>query len=307
MVDQYDLIYYFNEDNFTDNFEDIFSWEDEVPNITVSTLPLKDVKARYFIENDCLNLAKTFLVGQKDHNPFLGFHDMMLSDLYWKTGDIDSSYIYAKNAFEALPNNEYHSAYFLERALKNEKFKEAELAFNKVKKRYRWPDWYLFLYGAIDSEHYESRYIDSLMRFAFKKFSYNEYLSVNFKIYKYQDTVLIANELEERALKYYNKKDYSQALEIYDKASILIPEEYTYYENAARCLLGLEKYQDALNKISIIEKDTLIKHPKNGKFNFYKALALLKLKRNVSACEELSISIKRGNKEAKELKNKLCI
>ena len=306
MKDQYELIYYFNNDNFTANFEDIYEWEDDFPNITVSTLPLKDVKARYFIENDCLALAKSFLIGQKDQNPFLGFHDMMLSDLYWKTGDIDSSYYYAKKAYEALPNNEYHTAYFLERSLKNKKFKEADLAFSKVKNRYRWPDWYLYFYGAIDSGHYKSSYLDSLMRFAFKKFSYNEYLSINYKMYKYQDTVLIANEIETKALEKYKEKNFKESLQLFEKASSLIPEEYTYYENAARCLLGLEKYQEAIDRIKIIENDTLIKNPKNGMYNFYKALAYVKLGKRLQACKEFTTAIKRGNKESIKLKDKVC-
>lgn len=306
LIDQFSLIYYFNRETFDKDINEVLSWQDTYPNITVTTLPLKDVKARHFIQNDCLALAKTHLIGQKDHNPFLGFHDMQISDLYWKAGEIDSSYIYAKKAFEALPNNEYHTAYYIERGLKSKKFREIDSIFKKVSKRERYPEWYLYIYGIINSKSYDENYIDSILSQAFNKFTYSDYLSANFKIFKYKDTFSIANELENKALKFYQEKKYEEALESYEAASSLIPEEYTYYENAARCLLSLDRYDEALAKINIIENDTLIKNPKNGAYNFYKALAYIKQNKKIIACKELEISIERGHEEAKKLQKQIC-
>ena len=88
------------------------------PNINLKSIPMKMMKARYYINNDSISKAKSLLFGSIKANPYLKGPELLLADIYFNEKKYDSSLHFAKDAFYNLPNvNAHRSIYF--RALRH--------------------------------------------------------------------------------------------------------------------------------------------------------------------------------------------
>ena len=78
------LLYDFNNGEYTLPYE-IYSkkLDDNYPNLSVTTLPIKVLKARYFIQNDSLEYAKELLFDAIKVNPYLKSSEAILADIYF--------------------------------------------------------------------------------------------------------------------------------------------------------------------------------------------------------------------------------
>ena len=101
--DQSLLIYEFNAYQNRAPLDLIKTFNDAIPNITVTTLPLKMLKARYYMRDSLINIALPLLYQARKDNPYLKISDFELAKYHFKNNDLDSAEFYSKNAFEALP------------------------------------------------------------------------------------------------------------------------------------------------------------------------------------------------------------
>ena len=69
--DQTILLYEFNSYQNKLPIETIENFNDQLPNITVTTLPLKMLKARYYMRDSLVEKALSLLYNAKKDNPFL--------------------------------------------------------------------------------------------------------------------------------------------------------------------------------------------------------------------------------------------
>ena len=77
------LLYDYNNEKFMVPNE-IYSekLDDDFPNLTFTALPMKVLKARYYIELDSLKIAKSLLFQAMNDNPYLMASEEMLSRIY---------------------------------------------------------------------------------------------------------------------------------------------------------------------------------------------------------------------------------
>ena len=87
--------------------------DDNYPNISLTALPIKFLKARYFLQTDSLDQAKRLLFESIKANPYIKGPETLLSQLYFKEEKYDSALAYSKDAFYTLPDvNAHRHSYF---------------------------------------------------------------------------------------------------------------------------------------------------------------------------------------------------
>ena len=70
-----------------------------IPNVTVTTIPLKSLKARYYFNNKQYDKALQYLESTNKTNPYLFLTEFLKSKVYEKKENIDSAYYYSKKLF----------------------------------------------------------------------------------------------------------------------------------------------------------------------------------------------------------------
>ena len=82
----------FNTGNYNTPYE-IYGekLDDNYPNISLTALPIKFLKARYFLETDSLDQAKRLLFESIKANPYIKGPETLLSQLYFKEEKYDSA------------------------------------------------------------------------------------------------------------------------------------------------------------------------------------------------------------------------
>ena len=71
-------------------------------------MPIKAMKARYYyLQGNKEEAHEMAMEGAKD-NPQIFFGENLKSQFFFQGGKIDSAYVYAKKAFDGLPNNMPH-------------------------------------------------------------------------------------------------------------------------------------------------------------------------------------------------------
>ena len=74
-----------------------------IPNLSTSTLPIKALKARYYLSNKQYPKAIELLKESYNDNPYLHYNDFLLTSIYASLEKYDSVLFYAKNAFYSWP------------------------------------------------------------------------------------------------------------------------------------------------------------------------------------------------------------
>ena len=98
-VEQSYLLYDFNSFQLSFPIEQIESYNDFLPNISVSGLPLKMMKARYFMRDSLIDKALSLFHQSSKANPYIRIADLELAKYHYKKDNIDSAEIYSKKAF----------------------------------------------------------------------------------------------------------------------------------------------------------------------------------------------------------------
>ena len=93
------LLQDFNSNQFNVNINQIDTLVPEMPNITVTTIPINSIKARYYFNARKFDKAIALLDKGTDANPYLFYSEILKSQIYRAKGQIDSAAVYAKKPF----------------------------------------------------------------------------------------------------------------------------------------------------------------------------------------------------------------
>ena len=92
------LLYDFN--NGTDLFKlEDSKFDDNFPTLTATSLPLKYLKARYYLQIDSIETAKELYINQSRESNIA--HQALLADLYLIENEIDSAFYIQRKLFIA--------------------------------------------------------------------------------------------------------------------------------------------------------------------------------------------------------------
>ena len=298
------LLQDFNSNQFNVNINQIDTLVPEMPNITVTTIPINSIKARYYFNARKFDKAIALLDKGTDANPYLFYSEILKSQIYRAKGQIDSAAVYAKKAFFGLPNNALHSSYYMDIIKLSQDRESLEEAFKLLVSKNDLNNWGNYL--TVASVLYKSknktvtaRAKQASILFPQNKNIQNLYREIAVGPIAIKEAATFSN----KALALFNQTDYKNAAINFEKAFELNLLEFSYYENAATANYLLGNSEKALEQIDVVINDM---NPLNGKCEYIKALIYIKLGDPIGACPLLQISVDSGYEEAKDTFDQYC-
>ena len=93
------LLQDFNSNSYNLPITQVDNIVPDIPNISVTTLPISSMKARYYVKSNQYDKALTLLEKGKNENPFIYYSEILKSKIYQEKGQLDSAKYYAKKVF----------------------------------------------------------------------------------------------------------------------------------------------------------------------------------------------------------------
>ena len=294
----------FNTNKFSITLDKIDQITPELPNITVTTIPMKSIKARYYENAKKYDKALALLDEGVAANPYLFYSENLKAQIFLKQGKIDSAFVNAKKAFYGLPKNALHASVYAQ-VLELKRDKEAlNKAFDVLSIKSGNLIWKNFLIvlsqlaptGDPDFILHTTQAVqlfpDDKELFSLKKLAVVGQQKIN-----------EANTFSQAGLQFFNQSLYVEAALEFEKALGIDELEYAHYENAASAYYMAGDYAKAL-----MYSDKVINqfNPKTGKSEYINALAHINIGGTKRACELLQQSINFGYTQAQATFDQQC-
>jgi len=298
------LLQDFNSNQFNLPLNMVETVVPSIPNITVTTIPINSVKARYFVNAKQYDKALALLDKGTKANPYLYYSEILKSQIFQEKGQLDSALVYAKKAFFGLPNNDLHAARLINLInLKRdrESLEEAFELFTYKNKENNWKNYLIVASGLYPPK-------DNLLMQRAKKamelFPSNpEIQGLYRQIAVGAKGVNLAGQYSAKGLEYFNKQDYKNAAQQFEKAIEANPLDYAHFENAATANYMIGDLQKAEDQIDVVINDL---NPLNGKCEYIKALIFIKMGDPVGACPLLATARDSGFSQAAGTFDQYC-
>jgi tetratricopeptide (TPR) repeat protein len=288
------MLYDFNNNTRVFEFDDITNVDLNFPNISVTSLPIKYLAARYFLENDSIETAKKLIYQSIKDNPYIYAPEILLAKLYLSENKLDSALYYSKRAFYGLTNNNNHRDIYFDVLEELKDSISLDSAFFKIRNTNRsldhWID-YIITRNEINSK--PSAELLNIIDEMTVKFPYQDTIRLNGlkRMVQLEDKRYTrALYISERGNIEFQKENYKEAAKFYEAAITFDDQQYLYFENAAISYDNLKDYTKAeeyFNKVIYEFKTT------DGKSEFFKGLMLIK-NNNQLGCEYLEISARKN-------------
>tara|TARA_X000000950_G_C13854328_1_gene635935 strand:+ start:470 stop:1492 length:1023 start_codon:yes stop_codon:yes gene_type:complete len=288
------LLYDFNNDEYNLPYE-VYAekLDDNYPNISLTTIPIKVLKARYYIELDSFETAKQLLYDGIKVNPYLKASETFLAMIYFNEKQFDSSLYYSKDAFYQIPNSNAHRHQYFKNLSQRKDTVELDNAFNMIKEKGKPDHWYEYIVSRYEIVGKNDQKLLDLIK-EFKTLFPREEDKIN-DISKfitiggqeYATSYLIAEE----AAQEFQNKNYVRSAELYEMAIQLNNTEYTFYENAAIAYSFIKDYDNA-----ILNYNEVIYNLKsqNGKSEYLKGLLQIQLNQKDDGCNYLRKAVQKN-------------
>lgn len=299
------LIYEFNNSGALDYPLDLVKdFNDTFPNISVTTLPISLLKARYFLKENKFQEALDLMHKSINDNPYLGISEYELARFYLLR-DIDSLYHYSKQAFYKLPRNNYHTKIYFTALSQLKKEKELDSAFNTIKNYNSFEQWKDYIFCKLDLNENNRQSMQNLLdqQDIFDK-SKDEYITlqtlanVGFNNYNdYQSSIIKAEAL-------FDQNRLIESAIIYDEVSVKNPSQYLLKENAAIVYFKAGMYQAAINSFKYVIDN--FKNRKDAKSEFYLGLTYLSSENKLIGCDFLKLANQKNFSGSRNVIEKYC-
>ncbi len=284
------LLYDFNNGTNIFNIEDEDKFDDEFPTLTATALPIKYLKARYYVLIDSIELAKKLIYQSIEDNPYIAAPEALLAQLYLNEKKIDSALLYSRKAFYKLSdNNRHRDVYFKSLKEINDSI-SLDSAFVKIKNLKSEDHWYDYILTRNEINKKPQKILIDLIDQMPIRFPQADTLKMNsikrfIQIGSNRYTAALANS--ELAKVQFEKGNYSEAVKFYEVAISLDDKQYVFFENAAISYDNLENFSKAEEYFNKVIYDFKIG---DGKSEFFKGLMLVKNNNLIDGCEYLQKS-----------------
>ena len=298
------LLQDFNTNQYNLALNEVENITPNIPNITVTTIPINSIKARYFVQNKKYDKALKLIESGTNANPYLFYSEILKSQIFEELGKLDSAKYYASKAFYGLPNNQLHSSRFLNLINRTGDKVELEKAFSLLTVNNDELNWKNYLTIASNLYPPGQKEILDRAKLAVNIFPNN----LNFKnllnaVSVGRKQMIESAEISKMALKYFNSKEFEKAAIEFEKAIKLNSMDYANYENAAIANYMTGNLFKAIEQIDKVINDL---NPLNGKCEYIKALIFIKLGDAVGACPLLVTAKNSGNSQAGPVYEQYC-
>ena len=298
------LLQDFNSNNYNIPLNQVDNIVPDIPNITVTTIPLNSVKARYYVNAKKYDKALALLDKGTSANPYLFYSEILKSQIFQEQGKLDSAKVYARKAFFGLPNNDLHATRYINLINITRDKKALEEAFELLTYKNKLVNWknYLIIANSIKSTK------DSILIERTKKAV--EIFPNNGEIKNIYNQIAIGTErlnesiaYSKTGLGYFNKGDYQNAAIEFEKAAEANPLDYANFENAATANYMIGNLEKAEKQIDVVINDL---NPLNGKCEYIKALIYIKMGDPIGACPFLATARDSGFSQAEASFDQYC-
>ena len=294
----------FNTSKYSIPINQIDNITPDLPNITVTTIPMKTIKARYYINANKLDKALELLNEGIPANPYLFISENLKAQVFLKQGKIDSAYVNARKSFYGLPKNALHASTYAQVLQVKRDVNETKKVFQVISKKSGSTIWKNFL--IVLSQLLPSADPD-LVNFSTKAVELFPFDKEIFSLKKLavigQQKINEANSISQVGLDYFNKKLYVEAAIEFEKASEIDNLEYAHFENAASAYYMAGDIGKAMSLSDIVINKL---NPGTGKSEYINALAHISIGGTLRACELLQIAINFGYTQAQATFDQRC-
>ena len=298
------LLQDFNSNNYNVPLNQIDNIVPDMPNITVTTIPINSVKARYYVNAKKYDKALALLDRGTNANPYLFYSEILKSQIYQEQGKLDSAKVYARKAFFGLPNNDLHASRYINLINITRDKKALEEAFELLTYKNKPVNWknYLIIANSINSPK------DPILIERAKKAT--EIFPNNGEIKNLYNQIAVGTDnLNESisyskiGLEFFNKGQYQNAAIEFEKALNANPLDFANFENAATANYMVGNLEKAEQQIDVVINDL---NPLNGKCEYIKALIYIKMGDPVGACPFLATARDSGFSQAEASFDQYC-
>jgi tetratricopeptide (TPR) repeat protein len=271
------------------------------PNLSTSTLPIKALVARYYFRDKMYDESMRLLVESENVNPALHYNDFIKTAIFAAKQNYDSTAFYAYRAFYNWPRatSYYKNALFA--AAKKKDTVEITKVYN-VYKKYRDGGEAVnqYLMAMYEVKGGADKYMLNILDSAFVHFPkdtaalYNARNLLSRGILGSQNSgqaVVTGNQFAYDGANLFAKGKYTQAANLYIKASNVEPNNYTHYENVAICYYTNKNFEKS---IPYFDKAASFSNNTTGKSEFFKAMSLVAMGKNADACGPLQAAKKKN-------------
>ena len=294
----------FNSNQYNIPLNQIESFVPSVPNITVTTIPMDAIKARYYFHYKKYDTALKHLETSQSQNPYLMYPELLSSQIYTVKGDIQKAKEFAKEAFFNLPNNSLHASNYIQLLINTRDTQGLSDAFEIMTQKDDRNNWKNYLVAVTNVFPPGDELQVARAKQATKVFSGDPefiqlYKLISLGAQRINEGINYSNQ----ALAYFNQGNHAQAVLEFEKAIAADPLEFSFRENAATSYYLIDDLNSAIKHIDVVINDL---NPLNGKCEYIKALVFLKFGDPDGACPLLRTSKDSGYAQAETTFQQYC-
>jgi O-antigen ligase/Tfp pilus assembly protein PilF len=294
----------FNNNQYSVTMDKIDHITPELPNITVTTIPMKSIKARYYFNAKKYDKALALLDEGIPANPYLFFSENLKAQIFLQQGKIDSAHVNARKAFYGLPKNGLHASIYAQTLQIKKDPAETLKVFEVLSKKSGPAIWKNFLIVLSQMTASQDPEFIKYASKAVELFPNDKELFTLKKLAVVgQQKINDAAAISQLGLNYFNQGKYVEAGLEFEKALKIDILEFAHCENAASAFYMAGDYDKAL-----IYSDRVISelNPKTGKSEYINALVHLNIGGVPRACELLRQAIDYGYTQAQATLDQRC-
>lgn len=265
-----------------------------IPNISVTTLPIESMKARYYYRDKRYDEALALLDKGVKANPYIYYSEFLKAALYFSTDKMDSAYKYGKMSFYNWPRASNYYRNYIAILGKQKDTAEINKAFNTYVKYRNEPfAWNTFLMGMLQSKGRGDQRLLKLADSALKQFPGDTNIVQRRReivgtmqaggstLIGSSNAVQEANNFYLEGSKLFAQKSYAAAAQKFIRAANLNPTNYAFLENAGICYFANNQFDKA---IVYFDKAINLGISTTGKSEYFKAVCLVNLGRKDEGC-----------------------
>tara|TARA_Y200000002_G_scaffold328786_1_gene292564 strand:+ start:379 stop:1389 length:1011 start_codon:yes stop_codon:yes gene_type:complete len=266
------------------------------PSLSGPTQPIKMLVGRYYRNVDSIDTAKRLFLDAIKDNPYIKSPEAQLGYLYFDLEEFDSAYYYAKDAFNAIPNNNVHRDIFFKTLVQRKDTIELKESFELLLEREltnssHWLGYMDSRYQIVGPQ--DPEILELIPRFEnqFPEFEKRVIDGIRVISKSNLQDLSLGAAFANLADQYYEDGEYILAADHYEFAIERAEFEYAYYENAAISYYLADRYEKAFNYFKKVIDEFEIN---DGKSEFYMGILQIELDSISKGCDYLLKSINLG-------------
>jgi O-antigen ligase/Tfp pilus assembly protein PilF len=285
LTKQGQLLYEFNNAKYNLTRSQLDNISHDFPNLTETAMPIKSMKARYYyLQGNKEEAYQMIDQGAKD-NPQIFFSENLKSQFLFQEGKLDSAYVYAKRAFEGLPNNMPHYDMYMKTLVAKRDLTSLDQTFEKMislagNKKIIWT---IYIRSLAQTRSLGDPFAMDKAASAYQLYPNDETIFSLYRLLTYgQQRMVEAENLSNQATVAYNNKEYGKAAILFFQAFDKDPLQHTYSLNAGLGYFESKQYDKAIQFFDLAL--TSKKESTKEKALRYKGLSMYSLGRGPEAC-----------------------